>query len=60
MLQIASLQASEEMTTATQARLSMRSLRIIRTMRRARTCSWIQDSDSEDIKQFVPWHRVSS
>ena len=51
MLQIASLQASEEMTTATQARLSMRSLRIIRTMRRARTCTWLQDSDSEDIEQ---------
>jgi len=49
--QISLLQASEDMTTATQARLSMRSFRIIRTMRRARTCSWIQDSDSEDIEQ---------
>jgi len=52
--QMAALQAAhqeEQLSTGTQARFSMRALRIVRTLRRARTCSWVTDSDSEDIMQ---------
>lgn len=37
--------------TATQARFMMRSYQIIRTLRRANTCAWVVDGDSDDIEQ---------
>jgi len=55
LIQMAALQAAhqeEHLSTGTQARFSMRALRIVRTLRRARTCSWVTDSDSEDIEQM--------
>jgi len=52
--QVAALQAAhqeEQVSRTTQVRFSMRAFRIIRTLRRARTCSWVTDSDSDDIQQ---------
>jgi len=40
------------MSRLAQARFSMRILGITRTLRRARTCSWVVDGDSEDIEQM--------
>lgn len=37
---------------ATQARFTMRTVGIARTLRRARTCSWVVDTDSDDIDQI--------
>jgi len=37
---------------ATQARFTMRTLGIVRTLRRARTCAWVVDGDSDDIEQI--------
>lgn len=41
----------EAISRATQARLMMRTYGIVRTMRRARTCQWVTDDNSEDIEQ---------
>jgi len=38
--------------TATRARFTMRTLGIARTMRRARSCSWLVDGDSDDVAQM--------
>lgn len=40
-----------DFTAASQARFMMRSYGIIRTLRRARTCSWLVDGDSSEIEQ---------
>lgn len=40
------------MSRRTQARLSMRSLGLARTMRRARECTWLADGDSEDVERM--------
>merc|ERR1719329_1574799 len=37
---------------AGRARLMMRSYSVIRTLRRARTCSWVVDGDSADVEQL--------
>merc|ERR1711865_1298584 len=34
-----------------QARVTMRTYGIIRTLRRARTCSWVTQNDSDEIEQ---------
>lgn len=36
----------------TQARFTMRTLGVARTLRRARTCSWLVNGDSDDIEQM--------
>lgn len=42
---------ASQFSAATSARFMMRSYGIVRTMRRARTCSWLVDGDSDDIAQ---------
>jgi len=42
---------ASQFTTATSARFMMRSYGIVRTMRRARTCAWLVEGDSDDIAQ---------
>jgi len=40
------------LNTATRARLTMRTLGIARTLRRARSCPWVIDGDGDDIAQI--------
>jgi len=40
-----------DFTRATKTRFIMRSFGVVRTLRRARTCSWVVESESEDIQQ---------
>merc|ERR1712028_49160 len=37
--------------TLAQARITMRTFGVIRTLRRAKDCQWVLDGDSEDIEQ---------
>jgi len=41
----------DAMSRASQARVTMRTYGIIRTLRRARTCSWVTQNDSDEIEQ---------
>lgn len=48
----ASLDADEDaVTRGAQARMMMRTYGIIRTLRRARTCTWVVDNDSDDLEE---------
>lgn len=40
-----------DFSRATQARFIVRSFGVVRTLRRARTCSWVVEGDSADIEQ---------
>jgi len=41
----------DEIGRVAQARVMMRTYGIIRTLRRARTCSWVIENDSDDVEQ---------
>lgn len=44
-----SMNVESGVTRGTQARQTMRAYGIVRTLRRARTCSWVMDADNEDM-----------